>query len=82
VDYQAVPDKGFPYLSTKRQSEYDCKERKYRLLNVSSHLGHMGTGKVMNTLTNDSPNWESVLPGSTGELVMKLACLRWGKATG
>ena len=82
TDHDEVPVKQFPYLSTKRQSEYDCKEKRYRLISVSSHSGRMGTGEVMNRATNYSPKWEPVLPGSTAELVMKLACFRRGKATG
>jgi hypothetical protein len=81
TDYDEVPVKQFPYLSTKRHSEYDCKEKKYRLISISSHSGHMGTGEVMITATNYSPKWEPLLPGSTGQLVMKLSCFRRRKGT-
>jgi hypothetical protein len=62
-----------PYMSTKAQSEYDCKREQRRTLSVSSYSGNMARGKVMESATDPS-EWDPVAPGSIGDLMWKFAC--------
>ena len=62
------------FLSWKSQYDFDCKERKSRLLVASMHAGNMGNGEVTNRLDFESPEWEAVLSASKGEALWKFAC--------
>ena len=65
---------GYPYLSTKVQSEYDCKEEKSRILAFSHFSGQMGNGKV-GLFDNDiGEKWSPISPGSADESLWKIAC--------
>ena len=73
----AQPSNGFgkePYLSTKVQREYDCKEGYSRMLYFSSYSMNMGEGEVI--FINNTPGsaWSPIVPGSIGETQWKLAC--------
>jgi hypothetical protein len=47
-DFVAIQDDGSgPFLSSKDQSEYDCKEERSRTLYFTNHSGPMGTGKIV-----------------------------------
>ena len=61
-------------LSDKTQSEYDCKEEKYRLLAFSTYDGQMGSGKVVFNNGNVKDEWLPISPGSVGETLWKAAC--------
>lgn len=61
-----------PYMSQKDQREYDCKEKRMRLLFASIHIGNMGRGEVISEA--NTQNWEPVPPGTIGEALWKIAC--------
>ena len=62
-----------PYMSMKRQVEYDCKEERSRLLSFSGHSDNMAGGEVVFS-DSDPHNWEPVSPGSGNETLWKIAC--------
>ena len=68
-------DMGEPYLSTKYQNEYDCKEMQWRRRAASQHSKNMGGGKVVysNTYTT---RWKPVPPDSGVEILWKFACIK------
>ena len=63
---------GDNYLSSKSQHEYDCKEKKSRILSYSTYSGKMATGNVIYT-SSFIRDW---LPVKSGGLVEDL----WIKA--
>ena len=75
VNYKTVQGGavGYSYLSSKAQSEYDCKEERFRLLALNLFDGQMGSGKVVISDSTPGP-WAPISPGSRGEIVWKIAC--------
>ena len=74
-DYKTVQTvAGDSFLSTKRQSEYDCKEEKIRTLAFTWFSGQMGNGKVVYNTSETSIKWDPIAPGSAGETLWKIAC--------
>ena len=76
-DFKAVQsiDGLKPYLSSKQQYEYDCKEMKSRRRASSQHSKNMGGGKVVYSDTYTS-KWKPVPPDSGLEILWKFACLK------
>lgn len=73
-DYRIVAKNGAK--SEKRKVEYNCKQRKARMLSVSFHSKQMGRGVILATLNKKELNhhWEEVSPGSIVEASLKFAC--------
>lgn len=61
------------YLSSRTQSEYDCKAQESRTLSSSLHSGNMAAGKTLHR-TNHPGKWSAVAPGGAGEVLWKIAC--------
>jgi len=61
------------YLSETIENEYDCKEQLSRKHNHLAFSGNMGYGMIVYSNRNVE-KWDSVAPGTNGELVMKIAC--------
>lgn len=59
--------------SLRSRTEYDCKERQYRVVYLSGHSDHMTGGKVLYSGQIDD-EWKPVQPDTLGELSMDLAC--------
>ena len=68
-------DMGEPYLSTKDQNEYDCKEAKWRRRASSQQSKNMGTGKVVYS-DSYTTKWKPVPPDSGIEILWKFACIK------
>jgi len=66
---------GKTYLSTRQQNEFDCKERKRRLLTYSLYSGNMGSGNVVYENSNIG-NWDVIPPDSLGEDFWIFSCDR------
>ena len=64
---------GKSYLSSKAQSEYNCKEESSRTLALTWFDGKMGRGKVVFAYS-DPDKWEPIQPESIGEVLWKVAC--------
>lgn len=68
-------DDGKPYMSTKAQDEFDCKEGKHRTRSLSCYTGNMGNGDVVCTYSGQSHEaWHQVVPKSINETMWKLSC--------
>lgn len=75
IDYRIIQgaNVGSPFLSSKDQSEYDCKEERTRTLYFTNHSGNMGGGD--NNYSSETPlNWRPISPGSVGESLWQFAC--------
>ena len=75
ADFKTVQasDKGKPFMSQKMQSEYNCKEKRTRLLDFTWHSGNMGRGEIV--LSGSGPSeWEQVTSLSGNAILWKLAC--------
>ena len=70
---KTAPD-GKRYLSSKWQSEFDCKEKNFRTLAFSWHSGKTGSGKVVLSKLDVDGKWIPVPPDSTGDMMWKIAC--------
>ncbi len=65
--------KGKITKSWKVQDEFDCKDKKLRMLSYIGYSEHMGNGEIIpNTMATGE--WKPVIPGSTGEALWKYAC--------
>ena len=80
MDYKIVVDPNLSYKSAKRQYEFDCKEKRVRTLSTSAYSGRMGQGALVNSADNPSAEWVSVVTGSVGEILWKVACARRSKS--
>ena len=69
---ETVP--GYFHLSSKAQSEYDCKEEKSRTLAFTWFSAQMGSGNVVYNTSETSMKWEPIALGSIGETLWKIAC--------
>lgn len=75
IDFNAaqVSTEGRPYMSSKSQSEYDCKEKRTRVLYFTLHSEHMGRGETV--FTGSNPRyWIPVVPGSGSAGLREIAC--------
>jgi hypothetical protein len=74
-DYKSVqaPNSRTPYRSSRKQSEYDCKEEKSRILSLTGHSGNMAEVDTVFSLSKPE-QWEAVPHSSLGELIWKIAC--------
>ena len=61
------------FLSTKTQMQFDCAEKRLRLLAYSEFLRHMGTGR-RNDGYVDTGNWVPVKPDSMNQALWEDAC--------
>ncbi len=71
-DYKITSEE-FGVTSSKSQDEYDCKEKKQRVLFISFYSGHMGKGETV-VIHNERGDWKPTSPGSANEAILKFAC--------
>ena len=62
------------YLSDVNHKEYDCENKKSRLLDLYRYSGNMREGEIVNSQSNIKMKGTSVLPRSMEEDVFKIAC--------
>jgi hypothetical protein len=67
---------GKPHQSTRRQFEYDCKQKRARALAVSSHAAHDGKGDPI-AAASVKYNWSAVVPDSADDYLLKFACKKF-----
>jgi hypothetical protein len=65
---------GMPYYSTTTEREYDCQERRVRLIAYADHSQRFGAGAVV-TATRGAPRrWEAIVEDSLDLAFWKIAC--------
>ncbi len=62
-----------PFMSSKGQDEYDCKEERTRVLALSFYSDNMGGGEVVHFEANPT-KWGPVRARSISETLWKFAC--------
>ena len=67
------------FFSTKSHKEFDCVNKRVRLLASSEHSQHMGTG-VQNAVAVAQGSGFPVEPDSINEALWKVACEKSGEA--
>jgi len=53
--------------------EYDCKERRFRFLSISTHSGPMASGRVLWS-DNTTREWNSTAPDTRFEGILNIVC--------
>ena len=61
------------FLSSKDQSEYDCKQERSRSLYYNNYSEKMGSGKIIFTL-KDALQWRPTGSGTIAAALLKIAC--------
>lgn len=64
---------GKPYLSMKIQREYQCRDKKSRIVAQSVHAGNMGTGELIYR-SNVHHKWTVVQADSVEAMLWNIAC--------
>jgi len=64
---------GQSFLSSKEQYEYDCDQRRARLLYFVNYSGNMGAGAVMLSSTVPAPNWDPIPPDTVLDQMWEFA---------
>ncbi len=59
--------------SARQKDEYDCKEKKQRILFIAFYSGHMGKGETI-LIDNERGDWQQPLAGSIDEAILEFAC--------
>lgn len=66
---------GQPHESTVVLREYDCRDRRVRLLAYVDYAGHMGAGRVISLAGgHGSGMWETIVAGALDEFFLRVAC--------
>ena len=61
------------FLSTKTHKQFDCVDKRIRLLAYTEFLRHIGTGRRNNGYV-DQDNWLPVEPESTNQALWEITC--------
>jgi hypothetical protein len=61
-------------LSTKSLIEYDCADRRYRILTISAHEECMGEGRTLHVEAALDPWWRDIVPGTVAAKVHRQVC--------
>jgi surface-adhesin protein E len=73
-DYNTIQtEAGDSFLSDIQQSEFDCAEKRFRLLAYMWYSGNMRSGNVVYT-NSSGTNWAPAEPNSIGQFLWKFAC--------
>jgi len=76
VEYRVAQSLGIiQFKSSILLTEYDCHERRVRILQTSVYADNNFQGKSESN-TPDAPKWMYVIPGSLGDTGMRKACTR------
>ena len=68
----STPD-GQGYFSTTVLREYDCRNRRVRLISHADHAEHFAAGRVVQAAHRPRP-WQGIVDGSVDDAFWKLAC--------
>lgn len=59
-------------LSMQFLREFDCKQKRVRVVDASAFSGRMGTGRILGS--EGGGRWNNVAPGTTGEDILRFVC--------
>ena len=60
-------------MSRRGRFEYDCKQERYRYLDISGHSEPMGGGEVLGS-GGESTEWNAIPPGTPAEKIFNIVC--------
>ena len=73
-DYQSIQRiVGGPWLSSKAQRQFDCAERRIRLLGYMTFTGNLGSGEPVFS-NSEISKWEPIAPDSIDQKLFEVAC--------
>ncbi|MGQ0694675.1 MAG: surface-adhesin E family protein [Nitrospiraceae bacterium] len=76
VDWTSMQGHRFHrFMSTKTHKQFDCADKRLRLLAFTEFSRHMGTGRPANGYV-DKNNWLPVEPESINQALWEVACGR------
>ncbi len=63
-------------ISRQGLQQFDCRERRWRLLFLSFHSEHWAGGKtiVSESIDNHQSKWEQIPPRTIGDVIHKMVC--------
>ena len=64
---------GGPWLSSKAQRQFDCAEKRIRLLGYMTFTGNMGSGESVFSNSQET-KWEPIAPDSIDRKLWEVAC--------
>lgn len=70
---QDFTPEGKSLYSTVALREYDCNQRRARLLSSIDFAGHMGSGEAVDTSAR-AGRWEDIVAGALDEAFWNIAC--------
>ena len=73
ADYKKDEEE-FGILSARLKEEYDCKEKKQRILFMAAYSGHMGKDETVEILSEPEGSWQQPLVGGLAEALLEFAC--------
>jgi len=73
VDYKKDEEES-GILSARLKEEYDCKEKKQRILFMAFYSGHMGKDETVEILSGSEGSWQQPLVGGLAEALLEFAC--------
>ena len=73
VDYKKDEEES-GILSARLKEEYDCKEKKQRILFMAFYSGHMGKDETVEILSGAEGSWQQPLVGGLAEALLEFAC--------
>lgn len=79
IDWKAMQGGRTPtrFYSTTLTKQFDCTERRVRILAATDFYGHMGTGEVIGSSGHTSEgHWIAVEPGSLNQGLWEAACAK------
>jgi len=72
TDYKITEEESC-VTSARQKDEYDCKEKKHRILFIAFYSGHMGKGETV-FIDNERGDWHQPLAGSVDEAILDFVC--------
>jgi len=79
IDYSIVQaDNSARWSSAKVLQAYNCKDETSTIISLDLYSGYMGEGENIYSITRQEREleWEPIVPGSTDEIRLKIACGR------
>jgi len=71
-DFSVAKENGM--LSSRAFEEFDCKEGRFRILDISAHSEHGAAGKTIQSFSNIDGEWTRIAPETVRYFVLKVVC--------